>query len=66
MSLEVAYEAELCDLTCNVFVFSDHWDDLQYGPVLCHQEQQGGYIDGELIPSPPTNNQTRTCPLNPS
>lgn len=36
-------------------VISDHRNDLQYGPVLRHQEQQGGYIDGELtpLPSPP-------------
>lgn len=28
-------------------LISDHWDDLQHGSVLCHQEQQGGYINGE-------------------
>lgn len=46
-------------------VVSDHRDDLQYGSVLCHQEQQGGYIDGELTPPTPTS-QPSTRPVIPS
>lgn len=38
-------------------VISDHRNDLQYGSVLCHQEQQGGYIDGKLT-HPPTQPAT--------
>lgn len=32
-------------------LISDHRNDLQYGSVLCHQEQQGGHIDGEFTHS---------------
>lgn len=38
-------------------LIADHRDDLQYGSVLCHQEQQGGYIDGELPPLHPPPQQ---------
>ena len=34
-------------------LLSDLRNDLQYGSVLRHQEQQGGDIDGELPPPPP-------------
>lgn len=48
-------------------LISDHRNDLQYGSVLCHQEQQGGYIDGELTPSPlpppPTPTSQPASPL---
>lgn len=38
------------DLWPFIFCFSGHWDDLQYGSVLCHQKQQGGDIDADRIP----------------
>lgn len=46
----------MCPEMC---LISDHRDGLQYGSVLCHQEQQGGYINGELTSSPTTSQPTK-------
>lgn len=28
----------------SVFCSTDHWDDFQYGALLCHSQQQGGHL----------------------
>lgn len=28
----------------SLFLLTDHWDDLQYGALLCHSQQQGGHL----------------------
>lgn len=39
-------------LTCpTMCLIPGHRDDLQHGPVLCHQEQQGGYLEVESHPT---------------
>lgn len=41
---------ELRALFCYLCLFSDYWNDLQHGPVLCYQEQQRSYIGGRSDP----------------
>lgn len=46
----------------SVFLSTDHRDDLQYGALLCHSQQQGGHLNWilDLYPSPSCGQPQKT------